>query len=223
MSRGIWVNSGGAWQEISALQIGPNNLTAGYVKDSSGNWVKFWPNSQVSLDITLIGGGGAGGGYDAGHPGHPGSSGYRLDGTLSVKTTDAIQVYVGSGGSAGTSGTAGGAGAGGTSGGQFSGGSGGNAGPNGWSGGGGGGGGASAIIVNDVAVVVAAGGGGGGGGGWHSDGRPAQGYADSGATYGGTGQSKGDDGGGGGGGGGGSVLLLDLTAERGSGELGNGL
>jgi hypothetical protein len=123
------------------------------------------PDGITELTVTLLGGEGGEGGWDATGPL---DSGYRgaVTGTLAVVPGEVLDIGVGQGGTAGanTLGSAPG-GPGGTNpilG--YQGGTGGVAGPEGDSGGGGGGGAATVIQVGDQTIVAGGGGGGGGSG-----------------------------------------------------------
>ena len=208
--RGIFIKKGGEWVATKSPTVKVDGAFApikyGYA-NVNGSWQKFWPPLHVNVVITAAGGGGGGGGNDS-HSGYSGFSGHTVSATLTLKTSDTINIYVGGGGSPGGGGGSGPGGPGGASAAGYTGGGGGVAGNEGSSGGGGGGGAASVVNINGDDIIVAGGGGGGGGGGDHSNGQGQQGYAPSGGNGGGAGQDK--TGGGEHGGGGGSVICTKL-------------
>ena len=225
MPKGIFVKQNGTWSPVRypTFKAGESQAIIGGWTKVNGTWQKFWPDTEVAVTITAIGGGGGGGGRDAGQGGHPGYTGDQVTWSGTIQTTDSIQIYLGGGGGGGVS-NAGGApgGAAGASSAGFPGGRGGNAGPRGASGGGGGGGGATVVAINSYAAIIAGGGGGGGGAGYYTGGYPQDGRRGGTGGQGGVaGEDKGSDGGGGGGGGGGDPGGLGgHTVNAGGGDLG---
>lgn len=140
---GVCVNSSSAFQ-------------AGQIYD-----ITNLPKNIRAIKFKIWGAGGGYGGSDSSHGGNGAGGGY-VEGEINVKSTDKVQILIGSSGNNGQFNVGSGAGA---SPGRFGGGgAGGGTGGHGSSGAGGSGGGASWLKINNTYVAVAGGGGGGGGG-----------------------------------------------------------